>query len=64
MPYLLALADRVDKLAAEYLRCGSATATRTQRLVNGRPASTDTPIFLIGNGDQYEARCVWCYEYP
>jgi thymidine kinase len=64
MPYLLALADRVDKLAAVCVRCGSPNATRTQRLVDGRSASASTPVVLVGDGDYYEARCVSCYEPP
>jgi thymidine kinase len=64
MPYLLALADRVDKLAAVCVRCGSPYATRTQRLVDGKNASAATPVVLVGNGDYYEARCIRCYEPP
>jgi thymidine kinase len=64
MPYLLALADRVDKLAAVCVRCGSPHATRTQRLVDGRSASAGAPIVLVGDSDLYEARCLRCYEPP
>jgi thymidine kinase len=64
MPYLLALADRVDKLAAVCVRCGSPHATRTQRLVDGKSASAGAPVVLIGDRDLYEARCLRCYEPP
>ena len=61
MPTLLALADRVDKLEAVCVKCGRP-ATRSQRLVNGRPASTDGPVIQVGGLGSYEARCRDCYE--
>ncbi|MEW5825413.1 MAG: thymidine kinase [Candidatus Bipolaricaulota bacterium] len=61
MPTLLALADRVDKLQAVCVRCGAA-ATRSQRLVDGRPAQTDGPVIQVGGVGSYEARCRDCYE--
>ena len=58
MPTLLALADQVTKLTAICTVCG-ADATRTQRLVGGRPAAADDPLIVVGgmNDDRYEARC-------
>ena len=58
MPTLLALADQVTKLTAICTVCG-AEATRTQRLVGGRPAAADDPLIVVGgmNDDRYEARC-------
>jgi thymidine kinase len=58
MPTLLALADQVTKLSAICTVCG-ADATRTQRLVGGRPAAADDPLIVVGgmNDDRYEARC-------
>ncbi len=58
MPTLLALADEVSKLTAICTVCG-ADATRTQRLVGGRPAAADDPLIVVGgmNDDRYEARC-------
>jgi thymidine kinase len=58
MPTLLALADEVTKLTAICTVCG-AEATRTQRLVGGRPAAADDPLIVVGgmNDDRYEARC-------
>jgi thymidine kinase len=58
MPTLLALADQVTKLTAICTVCG-AEATRTQRLVAGRPAAADDPLIVVGgmHDDRYEARC-------
>jgi thymidine kinase len=64
MPALLSLADRVDKLTAVCMQCGSTFATRTQRLIDNRPAGKDSPLILIGDRECYEARCFDCYEPP
>ena len=56
MPRLMALAETVDKLQAICMVCG-APASRTQRLVDGRPAAYTDPIILIGAQEAYEARC-------
>ena len=58
MPRLLALADQVTKLTAICMVCGEP-ATRTQRLIDGEPAPSDSPLIVIGGlGDEsYEARC-------
>jgi thymidine kinase len=61
MPELMARADEVTSLTAICVICGE-TATRTQRLVNGRPAAIDDPLVVIGGMDAtavetYEARC-------
>jgi thymidine kinase len=63
VPYLMAQADIVDKLHAICVVCG-APATRTQRLLNGRPASYDDPIIMVGASEVYEARCRRCHEVP
>jgi thymidine kinase len=63
MPRLLTLADQVDKLTAVCVKC-HAPATRTQRLVNGKPANYDDPIILIGATEAYEARCRHCHQVP
>lgn len=60
MPRLLALADEVVKLQAICKKCG-APATRTQRLVDGRPAAWNDPMILIGAEETYEARCRRCH---
>ena len=56
MPLLLARAEFVTKLSAACTVCGCA-ATRTQRLVDGKPANYDDPIILVGAKESYEARC-------
>ena len=61
MPKLLALAEYVTKLTAICVVCG-APATRTQRIVNGKPARYIDPIVLIGAEESYEARCRSCHK--
>lgn len=61
MPRLLALADNVIKLHAICKKCGQE-ASRTQRLIDGRSASWDDPIILVGAEESYEARCRRCHE--
>jgi thymidine kinase len=63
MPILMTQAERVDKLQAICVVCG-ASASRTQRLVDGQPASYDDPIILVGAQEAYEARCRHCHEVP
>jgi thymidine kinase len=63
MPLLLALAERVDKLTAICVVSGEP-ATRTQRLINGKPAAYDDPIILVGASDSYEARARKYHEVP
>jgi len=59
MPLLAAYADRLTKLQAscQYPGCGSRQASRTQRLVDGAPASAESPLVVIGGGETYQARC-------
>jgi len=64
MPELLCIADKVDKLTAVCMKCGSDRATRTQRLINGFPADKSSPLIMIGGDETYEARCLKCYELP
>ena len=61
VPTLVCIAELVDKLQAVCQGCGG-TATRTQRLIDGRPAPFDGATIQIGAGDSYEARCAACYE--
>lgn len=63
MPLLMALAERVDKLHAICVVCG-ASASRTQRLIDGRPARYDDPVILVGGSESYEARCRTCHDVP
>ena len=61
MDKLLCKAEFITKLTAICVKCG-APATRTQRLVNGKPASYDDPIIIVGAAEQYESRCRHCHE--
>ena len=56
MPQLMSIAEEVVKLQAICVVCGES-ASRTQRLVNGKPAKYDDPIILVGAQESYEARC-------
>lgn len=55
MPYLLAIAEEVTKLTAICVVSGT-NATRTQRLIDGKPAKYDDPIIKIGAKESYEPR--------
>lgn len=61
MPQLMARAERVDKLQAICIVCGGP-ASRTQRLINGRPAAYDDPVIMVGADEVYEARCRGCHQ--
>lgn len=61
MPQLMARAERVDKLQAICVVCGGP-ASRTQRLINGRPAAYDDPVIMVGADEVYEARCRGCHQ--
>ena len=63
MPVLMAIAEHVDKLQAICMICGEP-ASRTQRLVNGKPARYDDPIVIVGASEMYEARCRKHHEVP
>ncbi len=62
MPELLCYANKVDKLTAICMKCGSEYGLRTQRLINGEPAEVSSPQIMIGGDETYEARCLNCYE--
>ena len=62
MPQLLCYADKVDKLSAICMKCGSEHGVRTQRLIDGMPADINSPLIMIGGDETYEARCINCYE--
>lgn len=63
IPILLTQAEDVQKLTAICIVCGDE-ATRTQRLIDGRPARSDDPIILVGGTEEYQARCRWHHEVP
>jgi hypothetical protein len=63
MPELIARAEWVDKLHAICMVCGES-ASRTQRLVDGKPAHYNEPIVVVGAQEMYEARCRAHHEVP
>lgn len=63
MPELLARAEYVTKLSAICVKCGNP-ATRTQRIIDGRPANYSDPQVVIGASEMYEARCRRCHQVP
>lgn len=58
---LLARAEKIDKLTAICVCCGEP-ATRSQRLVNGEPASIHDDVILVGSTESYEPRCRKCHQ--
>ncbi|MFD2616248.1 thymidine kinase [Terrilactibacillus laevilacticus] len=63
VPSIMAISEEVTKLNAVCMVCGSP-ASRTQRLIDHRPASYNDPIILVGASESYEARCRHCHEVP
>jgi len=63
VPVIMSKAEHVDKLHAICMVCGGS-ATRTQRLVDGKPAHYDDPIVIVGASEMYEARCREHHEVP
>ncbi|GEN57458.1 thymidine kinase [Halolactibacillus alkaliphilus] len=63
IPEMMAMSEMVTKLNAICPQCGSP-ASRTQRLIDGQPASYDDPIILVGASESYEPRCRHCHEVP
>lgn len=63
MPALMSKAEQVDKVRAICMVCGEP-ASRTQRLVNGKPARYDDPVVIVGASELYEARCRQHHEVP
>jgi thymidine kinase len=60
---LAARADRIRYLSAVCVVCGQE-ATRTQRLVGGKPAPRDSPVVVVGGKELYEPRCRTCFQPP
>lgn len=63
MPRLMTMAESLTKLTAICPVCGSP-ASRTQRLINQKPASYDDPVILVGAAESYEPRCRHHHEVP
>jgi len=63
VPHLMAIADRVSKLAAVCVRCGKP-AVRSQLLFTPPPGTDpDLPV-IVGGDESYEARCRDCHTVP
>lgn len=56
VPEMLAVSEHITKLQAVCAVCG-ASSSRTQRLIDGRPAKYDDPIIMVGSNESYEPRC-------
>ncbi|UCG02341.1 MAG: thymidine kinase [Candidatus Heimdallarchaeota archaeon] len=68
MPWLVGRANKVTRLTGicDVNEC-NRRATRTQRLINGEPASYDSPVVVIegqGKKETYETRCVIHHIVP
>jgi thymidine kinase len=63
MPGLAELADDLVVLTATCAVCGGV-ATRSQRLIDGRPAPRDAPTVQIGGSELYEPRCADHHVVP
>ncbi len=71
IPRLMELADILDKNQAVCTICRSPYGTRTQRLIDGRPAGKDSPRDIVGDSKgtktkqgvvTYIAVCRKCYK--
>jgi thymidine kinase len=63
IPSLMAQAERLDKLQAICMVCGEP-ASRTQRLIGGKPADVHDPVVVVGDNEMYEARCRAHHSVP
>lgn len=63
MPQLITQAEFVVKLTAICTKCG-APGTRSQRIINGKPADYYDPIIMVGASESYEAVCRHCHNVP
>lgn len=63
VPHLATLSESVTKLQAVCAVCGSP-ASRTQRLINEKPANYHEPVILVGASEAYEPRCRHHHEVP
>jgi thymidine kinase len=63
MPDLLSRAEFVTKLTAICVKSG-LPATRTQRIIDGKPAHYEDPTILVGANESYEPRSRHYHEVP
>lgn len=61
VPDLMAIADHIEKRKAVCEECGEP-ATKTQKLIDGKPASYDDPTIDVGGDEKYEPRCRDCHS--
>jgi thymidine kinase len=62
---LMTMAVDVRKKYSVCMKCKTALATKTQRLLNGQPAPLDSPLIVVESETEqytYECRCKDCYE--
>ena len=62
-PRILALSEKISKLRAICVVCGT-DASRTQRMIDGRPAYYEEPTVVVGGSESYEARCRIHHDVP
>ena len=60
---LITSSDKKDAVTAICMICGE-DATRTQRIVNGKPANYGDDLIVVGAEESYEARCRKHHEVP
>lgn len=60
VPDIMAIADHIEKRKAVCEECGEP-ATKTQKLINGKPASYDDPTIDVGGDEKYQPRCRECH---
>lgn len=68
-PQLIAKADTAIKLTAHcnFRQNGAPcriSATKTQRIIDGKPASYYDPVIVVGEKELYEARCHVHHQVP
>lgn len=63
IPQLMVYANKISKLTAICTQCG-CEAHYSQRLISGQPASYNSDLILIGDSENYEARCLNHFSVP
>ena len=56
-------ANKITKLSAICTQCG-CEAHYSQRLISGEPANYNSDLILIGDTENYEARCLNHFIVP
>jgi thymidine kinase len=64
MPDIFARSHQVTKHMAVCSICGENKATKTQRLIEGKPAGYNDPVVLVGAKDAYTSRCDKHHQIP